>query len=117
MQVGAFLRREPAKRLGENAVEDGRAGLVDLLPARGEPVVHGPARTRDALDEAALDHPRGEGAHRLVGLEGELGQGMQRRVRLLAEVAQYIPLHERDAELGQALVRSPMMAPLQTLNG
>ena len=117
VQLGAFFRRELAKRFGEDTVKDGRAGLVDLLPARGELVVHGPARTGNAFNEATLDHPRGERAHRLVGLERELGEGMQRRVRLLAEVAQHIPLHKRDAKLGQALVRGPMMAPLQAFNG
>lgn len=117
MQVGAFFRRELAKRLDKDAVEDGGSGLVDLMPARGEPVAHGPARTGNTLDEATLDHPGSERAHRLVGLERELGEGMQRRVRLLAEVAQDIPLHERDAKLGQALVRGPVMAPLQSLDG
>ena len=100
VEIGTLLRSELAKRLGEDAVEDGRAGRVDLLPTRGELVVHSTARAGNALNEAALDHPGGECAHRLVGLERKLSEGMQRRVRLLAEVAEHIPLHKRDAELG-----------------
>ena len=77
MQVGALLAGELADRLAEEAVEETGARRVDSLPARGEPMVYGTARTGNALDKVTLDHPGGEGAHRLVGLERELGEGVQ----------------------------------------
>ena len=92
------------------------AGLADFLAVGGEPVLDGAPGAGDALDKTSRDHARRERAHRLVSLEGEPGQGVQRCARLLAEMAQHVPLHQRHAEPGQALVSGAVMAPLQALD-
>jgi len=117
MQLGQLIFAELAQRLGQDTVNDQRARAAHFPAPCGEPVADGAAWSGQALDEPALDHPGRERAHRLVGLEGQLGESMQGRIRLPPEVAQHIPLHERDAKLGQTLVRGAVVTPLQPLDG
>jgi len=117
VQLGQLIFAELAQRLGQDAVNDQRARAAHFLAPDGEPVADGAAWPGHALDEPALDHPGRERAHRLVGLEGQLGERMQGRIRLPPEVAQHIPLHERDAKLGQTLVRGAVVTPLQPDTG
>src|SRR3989442_970691 len=95
VQFGEFGGGELAERLGQDSFDDLRPSSMDLLAVRGEAVPDRAPRAGDALDEVTLDHARRERAHRLVGLEGQLGEGVQRGVRLLSEVPQHVPLHER----------------------
>ena len=66
----------------EDAVEDLSAGATGLVAAVGEAVPDRAAGALDAHEQAASDHPGGEGAHRLVGLEREQREVVQRRLRL-----------------------------------
>ncbi len=117
MQLGQLILAELAQRLDQHTVKDPRARAAHFLTPGGKPVADSAARSGHALDEPALDHPGRERTHRLIGLEGQLGERMQGRIRLLPEVAQHIPLHERDTKLGQTLIRGAVVAPLQPLDG
>ena len=86
-----------------------RRSSSPLLVSRCRTARPGPGHP---LDQPSLDQPAGERPERLVALEGQLGQVVQRRVRLPAEMAQRVPLDQRDADLGQCLVQRPVMAVL-----
>ena len=114
---GLELRgRQRRERGGQHAVDDPLSGAPQRAPTLGERVAHGAARARQTLDEAAVDHARGERAKALVTLEREHGQVVQRRLRVLVEVAQRVPLHERDVQLGQGGVGGAVVAHLQPLH-
>src|SRR6266536_4225452 len=80
-QQGAELVELMLAEAGEGAFEyrgDPPVALpADLVAPLGHPVPDRPSRCGYALDEAAIDHPRGERAERPVGLECQLRQLVQ----------------------------------------
>jgi len=91
--------------------------MAELLALRGEAMPDGASRPRDALDEAALDHPTGERAERLVALKRQESQVVEGRPRVVVEMPERIPLHEAHPEWGQPGVERAVVTHLQALDG
>lgn len=70
-----------------------------------------------ALEQAAVHHASGELARGLVGLERVHGEIVQGGIGSRGEVAQYVPLLEREPQRGEEAVALAVMAPLQALDG
>jgi hypothetical protein len=68
------------------------------------------------LDQAGADKAARQGAKRLVGLKGQLGQRVRRGVGPPRYRAQGIPLSQGCAGLAQTLVHSSVMPILQLLD-
>ena len=71
-------------------IDDLLTGVSQRLALVGESMAHRPPRPWDPLDETTLDHPAGQRAEGLVGLEGQLREVVQGRVGLLCEVPQVV---------------------------
>jgi hypothetical protein len=69
-----------------------------------------------AVDQAAFDHAVGERAEGLVGLEGQAGQLVRRRVRVARDRAQRVALRQRRADLDQSGVQRAVVAVLDALD-
>jgi allantoicase len=103
---------------GQDLVDDAAARTAGVVACRGDGVPYGPPGAGHALEQALVDHPAGQRAHRLVGLEGELRELVQRRIRPLMQVPEHVPLGERQPDLGQQPpVRLAVVPPLQPLHG
>lgn len=80
-------------------------------------MTHRAAGAGNPLDQASSDHAGGERTEGLVGLEGQPREIVQGCVRILVQVAQCIPLHQRQAQWRQPGVGCAVMADLEPLDG
>lgn len=86
-----------------------RAACIDLRSALSPP------RARYPADKFPGDESGRQGSLRLVGLAHQHCQVVQRRAGVRPQVPQRVPLHDRQAERFQGLVRCPVVLHLQRL--
>lgn len=111
-----FLSAQAPERLGKYAAEDDLRLNTHLFASESQPMTHGTTRAGSTFDESALDHPCRQRSERLVCLEGELRQVVQRRIRVLMQVPQRVPLHKGDAERRESLVGCAVVPHLESLD-
>ena len=78
--------------------------------------MHGSPRAGHPLDQSTLDQPARECTQRLIRLERELREVVQRSARVLIEMTQGIPLNERDVNGGQFRIERAVVPHLEALD-
>ena len=76
-----------------------------------------PSGPRHPLDQPALNHPAGQGPEGLVALESQERQVVKGGARVLVEMAERVPLNERDPKRTQSDVERAMVAHLKAFDG
>lgn len=76
-------------------------------------MLHGPTRCDHAFDKSTFNHSAGESAEGLVALIGQLREEMKRCLRILVDMAQGVPLHNRETQWGESFIKCSVMAHLQ----
>src|ERR1700722_17903295 len=111
-----LFRRKTGERASDHPGNDLASCHTQLSAFVGQTVVHRPSGSWYPLDQSALDQAAGECAEGLIRLERELREVVQRGVRVLIEMAQRIPLHERDIQRREFRVERAMMPHLEPLD-
>src|SRR5580692_7959445 len=71
------------------------------------------SRCRNALDQPPLDHAAGKRSKRLIALEGQEREVVQRGARVLLEMPERVPLDQADPEWRQAGIDGSVVAHLE----
>jgi hypothetical protein len=105
------------KGAGQHFVDDLLARSAKLESFVREAMVDCSAGTGDSLDQAPFDHPHCQRPEGLIGLEGQLGEIVQRCLGILVEMSQRVPLHQTHREGDESGGDGTVVSHLQPLYG